>query len=321
MRELIVRIAPKSIFRPLHSDTLFGAICFAIDQIHGDDVMTKTIEKFKSTPPFLISSTYPYIKSDNITSDNAKSDNGIVYFLPKPITDIEKIDNYNIDSSKILKSVKYVSMDVFNDWINGNIDNTYILKNINKYNVKSGLLFPKEKKLKFSIKNLDVPRNQINRLSNISDIYYFNGYSCKNVGLFFMIRFYDEEYDTLLRGALKFLRDRGFGKDISSGNGKFEIEEFSENKILEPPKNQKCFITLSRYIPSLDEINALKIRKNLFYEIYIKRGRSFNGRLKKQTFFFIEGSTFPNLKDTPYGRILHVQDKSVEYGFAFSVGF
>ena len=311
MRDLTVRIVPRSTFRPLHSDTLFGAICFAIGQIHGDDVMTKTIEKFKGKPPFLISSTFPYVKSDK----------DVVYFLPKIIEDIKKIHNYNIDSFKILKSVKYVSIDVFKDWANGNIDGTYILKNINKYIVKSGLLFPKERQLKFSIKNLDVSRNQINRMSHISDIYYFNGYICKNIGLFFMIRLYDEEYDKLLRGALKFLRDRGFGKDISVGNGEFEIEEFSENKIFEQPKNQKCFLTLSRYTPSIDEINAFKVRENLFYEIYTKRGRSFNGRLKKQVSFFIEGSTFPNLKETPYGRILHVQDKSVEYGFAFSVGF
>lgn len=311
MRELIVHIEPISIFRPLHSDTLFGAICFAIEQIHGDDVLTKIIKKFENTPPFLLSSAFPYVKYDN----------GRIHFLPKPIEDIEKIHDYKkyIDSFKTLKSVKYISDDIFNDWINGRIDGT-ILQNMDKYNVKDGLLFPKEKQYKFSIKNFDIPRNHINRLDNSPDIYYFGGYYYKNVGLFFMIRLYDEKYDVLLRGALKFLRDRGFGEDISVGKGEFKIEEISENKILELPKSQKRFITLSRYIPSIDEIYALRGRHNLFYDIYTKRGRSFDGRLKKQVYFFTEGSTFPNLKDI-HGRILDVQDKSVEYGLAFGVGF
>ncbi len=313
MRELIVHIEPRSIFPSLHSDTLFGAICFAIEQIHGNDVLTKIIERFKNKPPFLLSSTFPYVKSEN----------GRIHFLPKPIEDIEKIKDYKkfIDSFKIFKSAKYISKDIFNDWINGRIDGTYILQNMDKYNIKEGLLFPKEKQYKFSIKNFDIPRNQINRLDNSSDIYYFDGYYCKNVGLFFVIKLYDEGYDILLKGVLKFLRDRGFGEDISVGKGEFRIEEISENKILEIPKDQKRFITLSRYIPSIDEIYAFRGRHNLFYDIYKKRGRSFDGRLKKQIYFFTEGSTFPNLKDTIHGRILHVQDKSVEYGLAFGAGF
>ncbi len=312
MRELIVHITPRSIFRPLHSDTLFGAICFAIEQTHGEEELIKIIEKFKNTPPFLLSSAFPYVRSDS----------GRVYFLPKPIEDLEKINDYkkHIDSFKILKDVKYISRDIFNDWINGRIDGTYILQNMNKYSVKTGLLFPKEKELKFSIKNFDVPRNQINRLNNFPYLYYFNGYSCKNVGLFFMIRLYDEEYETLLKGVLKFLRDRGFGEDISVGKGEFDIEEISENKIFELPKNQKRFMTLSRYIPSIDEINTFKVRSNVFYDIHLKRGRSFDGKLKKQVYFFSEGSTFPNLKNI-YGKILRVHEKSIEYGFAFNVVF
>ena len=196
MRELIVHIEPRSIFRPLHSDTIFGAICFAIEQIHGDDVLTKIIKKFENTPPFLVSSVFPYVKSDNRR----------IHFLPKPIEDIEKINDYKkyIDSFKTLKSVKYISEDIFNDWINGRINGT-ILQNMDKYDVKEGLLFPKEKQYKFSIKNLDIPRNHINRLDNSPEIYYFDGYFYKNVGLFFMIRLYDEEYSLIIKNSPTFL--------------------------------------------------------------------------------------------------------------------
>lgn len=313
MKELIVNIIPKSIFPSLHSDTLFGAICFAMEQIYGEEKLIDIIKKFSDKPPFLLSSTFPCINYDKEK----------IYFLPKPIDSIEKTGSYSkyIDAFKNLDSVKYVTKDIFNDWINDRIDGSYILQNMAKYNVKMGLLFPKEKQLKFSIKNSDVSRNQINRLNDSTSIYYFSGYHCKNVNLFFMIRIYDEEYESLLKGALRFLRDRGFGQDISVGKGEFDIGEFSENAILELPKNQKRFITLSRYIPSVDEYNMFKVRKEVFYDICAKRGRSLNGSIKKQVHFFTEGSTFPNLKNSTYGRILHVQEKSVEYGLAFNVGF
>ena len=309
MKELLVHIRSSIPF--IHSDRIFGAICVAMNDF-GEEKLIDMLENFNKEPPFLLSSVFPYIDYD-----------GRTYFLPKPIEDIKKMDDHRkyIDNYKKLDSVKYISADIFNDWINGKTNEAYILQNLDKHNIKSGLLFPKEKILKFDIISYDTPRNRVNRLNNLSeDIFYFGDNSYKNVNLFFIIRIYDHKYEELLKCLLTFLKDyRGFGKDLSVGKGRFEIEEFSENKIFESPKDCKRFITLSRYIPSADEINMFKVRKEIYYDIVTKRGMMSGNKPKKQVRFFSEGSTFPNLKNI-YGRILYVHEKAVEYGFAFNVG-
>lgn len=158
-------------------------------------------------------------------------------------------------------------------------------------------------------------------MNNLSeDIFYFNGESYGNMNLFFIIRMYDYKYEELLKNTLGYLKDyRGFGKDVSVGKGRFEIEEFSESRIIKSLKDNKRFVTLSRYIPSIDEINMFKVRNKAYYEIVSKRGMVSGDKPKKQVHFFSEGSTFPNLKNI-YGKILYVHEKAVEYGFAFNVG-
>lgn len=313
MKELLVRIRPISEFPSLHSDKLFGAICFAINDLYGEEKLIDMIENFKKEPPFILSSAFPCI---DYIGDK-------IYFLPKPIESLDILEDHKnyIDGYKKLKNVKYISKDIFNDWINGRINETYLLKNIDKYNIKTGLLFPKDKILKFVIEPYDIPRNRINRLNNSSeDLFYFEGNYCKNVSLFFIIRIYDSRYEELLRESIKFLSNyRGFGANISIGKGEFEIEDISENIILEIPKEGNHFMTLSRYRPSNEDINIFKNRQDIFYELYVKRGRMPNADFKKQVYFFTEGSTFPNLKKTNYGTILHVHERSIEYGYAFNV--
>lgn len=313
MKELLVKIRPVSEFPSLHSDKIFGAICFATKDLYGEEKLVDMLEDFKKEPPFIISSAFPC--ANNI-DDN-------IYFLPRPIEGIDIPEDYKkyIDNYKKFKNVKYISRDIFNDWINGRIDETYIIRNLDKYSIKNGLLYLKDKSLKFAIESYNIPRNRINRLSNSSeDIFYFEGNYYKNMSLFFIMRIYDHKYEELLRCSLEFLSNyRGFGTDISVGKGKFEIEEFSENKLLDIPKDQKRFITLSRYIPSIDEVNTFKVRNNVFYDMVIKRGMVSVDNPKKQVCFFSEGSTFPNLKNI-YGRILYVHEKAVEYGLAFNVG-
>lgn len=314
MKEILVLIRPVSDFPSLHSDKIFGAICFVMKDLYGEEKLIDMLKDFKDgQPPFLLSSAFPYINHDSEK----------IYFLPKLIEDFEIPEDYKnyIDNFKNFKNIKYISRDIFNDWINGRINEIYIIRNLDKYNIKNGLLYPKDKTLKFSMGIYDVPRNRINRLGSLSeDLFYFEGNYYKNVSLFFIIRIYDYKYEELLKSSIEFLRDyRGFGVDISSGKGKFEIESFLEYKLLDIPKNQKRFATLSRYIPSVDEINIFKVRNNVFYDTITKRGMVSVYTPKKEVRFFSEGSTFPSLKNI-YGRILYVHEKSVEYGFAFNVG-
>jgi len=223
-----------------------------------------------------------------------------------------------------MKRVRYIHETVFNKWIQGEIDEEKLSKNIDNYTIVDGLLYPKDLNLDFRIKSLDTSRNSLNRLTHFSDLFFTSGYYYKNAGLFFMVRFLDEEFESkygdLLLGSFKFLRDRGFGGDISVGKGHFDIYNISEKEIINEPANGNRFISLSKYHPTSDEIEAFKKDdENLYYDFYTKRGRDSSGSIRKKVRFFLEGSTFPQLGKDVYGKSIPVGEEAVEFGYSFNV--
>jgi len=81
---MLVYIKPLSIFPKLHSDTIFGALLSAISELY-PDLVEDLVSKFKETPPFLVSSAFPFVY-------NGKEK---VKFFPKIILN-EKINNDNM---------------------------------------------------------------------------------------------------------------------------------------------------------------------------------------------------------------------------------
>ncbi|MCD4668950.1 MAG: type III-A CRISPR-associated RAMP protein Csm4, partial [Actinomycetia bacterium] len=144
-----------------------------------------------------------------------------------------------------------------------------------------------------------------------------------NAGLFFLVRFMDSDsekkYSELITGAFKFLRDRGFGGSVSAGKGHFEITDITDTEIIHEPEKGNRFISLSRYHPTQDEIAIFKGNRDLWYDIFTKRGRSSDGRIRKQVRFFTEGSIFPDLNKGIYGKTIPVARDAVEFGYAFNV--
>ncbi len=308
---MIIYLEPKSLFQPLTSDMLYGAICSSLFNIYED--FNELLESMKRSPPFLISSAFPFVKAKEI-----------VHFLPKPIEKTQKLNSIvDWEGIKKLKKIKYVHESIFNKWINGEVDETYLGRNIDKYEREDNLIYPKELELNFNIESREIPRNSINRQSQLTDIFYYSGEYYNNAGLFFMIRFVNKEnekrYRELLSGAIKFLRDRGFGGDVSIGKGHFEIMDFTDKDILQPPEKGNRFISLSRYHPAQDEIRLYKEKKDLWYDIVTKRGRGFDGNIRKQVRFFTEGSTFPDLNKEIYGDTIPADKDAVEFGYAFDV--
>lgn len=308
---MIIYIEPKSLFPQLSSDTLYGAIFSAISNLYED--FDELLDLFKKTPPFLISSAFPFVWGEKW-----------VHFFPKPIGDVPGLENMkDREGIKRLKKVKYVHESIFNKWINGEVDEAFLLKNIDNYEIKDGSIYPKEVKLKFNIESLDSARNSINRITQSADIFYSSGNFYKNAGLFFLVRFINEEYrkkySEVVLGAVKFLGDRGIGEDISSGKGHFEIIEFSDKEIIHESEKGNRFVSLSRYLPTKEEIKTYHTKNNLWYDIITKRGRSSEGRIRKQVRFFSEGSTFPDLGKEIYGELIPVEKKAIEFGYAYNV--
>jgi CRISPR-associated protein Csm4 len=313
---MIIHLEPKSLFQPISSDTLYGSICSSLSNLYEN--FDEMLELLRKKPPFLISSAFPFVGKE-----------GTNHFFPKPIersqkpANMDKLDLIKLKKIKKLKNAKYIHESIFNEWINDEVNDAYLINNINDYKIKDGLVFPDKLDLKFSIESLDIARNSINRQSQFSDIFYSSGDKYKNAGLYFMVRFLSKEnenkYKPVIESAIKFLRDRGFGGDISSGKGHFDIGDISDKEIIHQPEEGAKIISLSHYHPDINEIKTFLEKKDLWYDIYTKRGRDSTGRMRKQVRFFTEGSTFPNLNKDLYGESISVGDKAVEFGYAFDV--
>lgn len=308
---MLVYIKPLSMFPKLHSDRLFGAFLSAISEMYPDKV-DEIVKDFESdNPPFLISSTFPVLCVGEEK----------IRFLPKIIL------NDNIDSSveqkdiKDFKKVDFIEEKIFNDILEGKLSQGDILKNYHNYTRIKNLLMLKDygKEIKFT--SYITPHNSINRLSNRTKIFYNEGnvYG-EHVGLFFFIEIFDDSFKEIIKSCLKFLKDRGFGKDISTGKGQFDysIEESNTINFDEEIKEGDKFITLSRFIPSEEDLKFIK--GDSFYEIGSKRSIDKSGDIRKQVHFFKEGSTFLHYKKY-YGRIVDVGNykPAIEYGFAFPI--
>lgn len=310
---MLVYLKPLSIFPELHSDTLFGALTYAISQLYPDKV-EEMIEEFQEEPPFLVSSTFPFVFNE---SDSFKESEKILFY-PKIITKDSSNEQFNPQDFKDYKKVKYLEEDLFFKLLNGELTNADILNNYPKYYKVKTLLMNEKRDINISFGENIIPNNSINRISNETEgIFYTSGNEFINLGLFFLIEFNNEEYKPIIKAAIRFLKDRGFGRDISNGKGQFDYEineEYSLDGKVDSSLNY--FVTLSRFIPNNNDLS--KINEYSSYEISSKRGKSPSGEIRKQIKFFKEGSIFPDYEKF-YGKIVKSgkDTPAVEYGFAF----
>lgn len=312
---MLVYLKPLSIFPELHSDTLFGAITYAISQLYPDKV-SEMIKEFEDVPPFILSSTFPFAFNNEESFEECDK----VRFYPKIISANDKFNQeYEPQDFKDYKKVKFLEEDLFFKMVKGELNSDKILSNYSQYNRVKSLLVNNGHDIDVSFGENIIPNNSINRITNETEgIFYTTGNEYHNIGLFFLVEFNNEEYIPLVKAAIRFLRDRGFGRDISNGKGQFDYtidEDYSlSNKFQDEPLNY--FVTLSRFIPNEEDLS--KINESSSYEIGSKRGKSAAGEIRKQIRFFKEGSIFPHYKKY-YGKIIQSGKDSpaVEYGFAF----
>ena len=296
---MLVYIKPLSTFPKLHSDTLFGAITSAVSELYPDLVDDMISEFEQAKPPFILSSTFPVIY------------NGDEYARSKLLTDKRGIKDY--------KKVDYIQEELFYGLIEDKLSENDVLYNYRDYYRFSNLLFSNEIDVDIGFCENILPNNSVNRIIHETKIFYSQGYSYNNMGLFFCVKIFDEKYENILQTVMKFLKDRGFGRDISTGKGQFDYE--IDNSIdFDEISGKNRFVTLSRYIPTQDDLK--RINEYSYYEIESKRGRDKSGEIRKQVRFFKEGSIFPDYQRT-YGCIIKSGEvnPAFEYGYAFPIRF
>lgn len=309
----IIYLLPKSslIGTDIHSDTLFGALCWGIRHVYRDDILEDLLSKFASRePPFFISSAFPYKKKIGET----------IHYLPKPtikptLPEEKTIEAY--DRDKRIKKVKYISQIAFNAIINAKKDALYDENQFFDVN---------------SIVDIDIQRNSINRLSMSTEgalFYTHETFFSEDVGLYFLLVAQDgiEKY---IEAALHYLQERGFSGDISVGKGHLMFDSISDKEIIHPPQDADSFTTLSLYYPTENEFTYYQKNKERVWCNLIKRKGKLESSFvssddiwKNAIQMFSEGSTFPLLPDVNiYGMNPIVKEHPFavqHYGLAFPI--
>ena len=327
-----IYLYPKSTFLSLPtSDTLFGAICWAIYHLWNEKKLEDILKDFTNQrPKFILSSTFPYLVQNKCK----------VRFFPKPLfpqptsqqlakkgmKDEIGTDDFNykrgivkiVERLKEIKKAPFISESLFSQLVEGRLDLKGIYPRFKKKGaipediekIGNSLITYEERekidpegKLKNLVKEIDIQRNQVDRVvgSTVEGLLFSNKeISCK--GLWFLVQTDDLDF---LKTVFRYLEDTGVGGERTSGKGHFQVME-EEIFNLPKAKNPNVFVTLSRYLPTEDELNFLNHGLSNWKLITIRPKREsmyLVGRdriLKDLLRVFTEGSIFSLQKHKDY---------------------
>jgi len=327
------------------SDTLFGAVCWALHVLGLTDVGA-LLQNF-SPPRFAFSATFPCYRVNGTT----------VRFYPRPMTGelmpaqvkqlaqekrlkipsryqstpegkavVEIVEEYK----KEIKSATHVSESVFREGVEQGLTTFDLFRRLDSpsgFKSAYGLIYSaKENKqlreMEQPFKTTAVQHNQIDRVigSTGEGMLFFESetFFSVGVGLWCVVAVDGDETRARLQAAFRYLSDTGLGANRSVGKGHFEITLADEIALPNAGENANAIVSLSRYLPNKGEWNTE--HKPLRYEIktvWGKREQKFprvpDGSksppiYKEPLRMFSPGSIFP--LDAPrrevYGRLAQV---------------
>jgi CRISPR-associated protein Csm4 len=288
----------------VHSDSLFGAICWAWKLLYGEKDLLELLDQYlQARPPFLISSTFPFI--------------GKTMILPKPLNGLGPGG-----LEKKIRNASMVSSNIFQSLAQG--------QGLRRYQIipgdPGGVIVTPEEALKirdltdsnFAWTSSEAPRVTLDRDTRRSEIYYAGDVRFKkNCGLYMLVDFLDANYKSKLIGALRLLGDEGLGGERSSGRGFFSLGQGSMS--LGSDDGDKA-ILLSLYRPKINETSILP---SSFYGLITRRGwvGGKSDKRKRSVRMLVEGSVIPSRPGDVLGSITDVgtgDGKSIySYGLAF----
>lgn len=306
---------PHSHFEMVYkADTIFGALCWAVRYIHGEEKLVDMLEQFKQSPPFLLSSMMP------------------MGYLYKPLLYPEKIDDTKTQYNGTKQSKKQLKQKIEQEKRKKRI--TIIpLTLFQKYqkNFKGIYQDPELLKTSFLEAGLgsnEITRNAIDRISMharegalFTELYM---YSIKP--LVFYLKVLDSSYSLdWFEKVIALMGFSGFGKDCSVGKGVFSMSIEKLNK-----EEEEIFAFTSNIFCSLS-VCAGSNCNPLIYTTFTRYGKlgglysqtGIDDKLlycKKPVVFYAEGSVFKST-DMAGGMIknVHVDQRIVQYGYAFPV--
>jgi CRISPR-associated protein Csm4 len=297
----------------VHSDTLFGAICWSWRLLYGEKDLIELLSLFESSrPPFLISSTFPFIEE--------------IVTLPKPLSGLGPAG-----LEKDVRRAKLVTHSIFESIARGGIlqtqdyeivhgDGGNVIATPNEASFVKDLA-EKRRKGSGAWTIGEAPRVTLDRDTRLSNIYYAGDVRfMKGCGLHFLVDFRDNSYKPRLEGALRLLGDEGLGGERSSGRGLFSL---GERKISLGSEGGSSSVLLSLYRPKREE--APNLRESS-YSLITRRGwEAGKSKLRKRSVrMLVEGSVIPQGEEELLGSVENVSGEGtrrgkriISYGLAF----
>lgn len=329
MKEYIVELTPRSSFEvQIHSDTLFGAICWGIRTLYGEDKLLQLLSQFAlnpESPPFLVSSAFP------CRPDNDE------YYLPKPYLKpltSEQIRElaishpttdrpyHSLKRALMEMSIKYKEFRKI-EWVEYEVlkNHLKLMKEINLFTdfIDGILTEPRFKATEATQKNsLDRLTDSTGGSGNTfyNEENFYRSPWC----LYFLIR--SDSFSEYITAVLKLLEDSGIGRNAKTGKNWFEVKARERNIVSDG--EGPYFMTLSRYAKN----EPLLINKS-FYTLASVRSKvesreEFAGEdvWKSRMTYFQEGSVLcPETRKDVYGCIKPVKNignKTIyQYGYAY----
>jgi CRISPR-associated protein Csm4 len=282
---------------PLSSETLFGAVCWGIQTLSGD--VGQLLAGF--VPPlFAFSAAFPML---SIGKNHLR-------FYPRPITFeaspaiVRKVATVyaaqhgcTLKAAQVkvaetikrdLKPVNYLSESLLIRVVSGQFTvEQWLLAMLNESKkdiVRVGnLLLTSDEYNRWPQKaERDVPltrstprlHNQIDRVAGATVeglLFYQNEINFgPGAGLWAALRASQQNVDSLVRPALRYLQDTGFGANRSVGQGHFDIMLEPLTTLPDGGSQANGFMTLSRYLPAPGEVTE---DAPLAYKLITLRGK------------------------------------------------
>ncbi len=240
----------------LGSDSLFAALVTRIAEARGVDAAERFVQALRSdAPPFVLSSAFPRA--------------GGVCLFPTPLESPTE-PNPDAPKHKDLKKCRYVSRAVFDALLAGKSLAELFAKSVKIQNAQVWLdenevssLPPSQARREEKIESIWTiekrPRVTVGRATPNSQIFY-TGQTMfqKECGLWFAVRWFrrDDALAQTLADALADLAEAGIGGKRNVGFGHCTIEPRGTAEL--PDVNGGQWVSLSRYLPRADEMNALR---------------------------------------------------------------
>lgn len=201
----------------IHSDTLFSAWFSAYARLYPDHI-TALFDRFPIDneqpiePPFRVSSTFVYSKSDTIAD---------IYYLPTLLKLPENYPHGDLKFAKAFRKLKFLPLSIWQRWYQGtgiNDSEKDELLNKNGQLAEAGTF---DYGKIYSSQTL--PKIAVDRIHNATNFYQTSFVYFQHGGLYFL--FYmptpDDDLYRQLQAALNWLGDEGIGGERSSGAGRF----------------------------------------------------------------------------------------------------